>query len=66
MTTIRVAPLAFKPSRLNGLSRNLLLNDYENNYGGDVRRLNFIERQLAEQDPAAVPGSLPTASSARP
>jgi Fe-Mn family superoxide dismutase len=37
-----VAPLAFKPTRLNGLSERLLASHYENNYGGAVRRLNAI------------------------
>jgi Fe-Mn family superoxide dismutase len=45
-----VQPLPFKPSRLNGLSERLLTSHYENNYGGAVRRLNAIERQLAALD----------------
>src|SRR4029453_15306185 len=51
----RVNPLPFKPHRLNGLSQRLLDSHYENNYGGALRRLNAIERRLAELDPAAAP-----------
>src|SRR3954447_20663439 len=45
-----VAPLPFKPSRLDGLSERLLASHYENNYGGAVRRLNAIEQKLAALD----------------
>jgi len=45
-----VAPLPFKPPRLNGLSERLLASHYENNYGGAVRRLNAIESDLARLD----------------
>jgi len=45
-----VTPLPFKPHRVKGLSDRLLLSHYENNYGGAVRRLNAIERRLAELD----------------
>lgn len=51
----RVNPLPFKPHRLNGLSQRLLDSHYENNYGAALRRLNAIERRLAELDPAAAP-----------
>lgn len=51
-----VMPLPFKPSRLNGLSRNLLLSHYENNYGGALRRLEAIEKELAGADHARTPG----------
>ncbi|WP_119461361.1 Fe-Mn family superoxide dismutase [Rhodospirillaceae bacterium SYSU D60014] len=50
-----VTPLPFKPPRLNGLSERLLASHYENNYGGAVRRLNAIERRLAELDWANAP-----------
>jgi superoxide dismutase, Fe-Mn family len=43
-------PLPFKPSRLRGLSRDLMLSHYENNYGGALRRLNVLERELAALD----------------
>ncbi len=47
-----IRPLSFKPPRLNGLSQRLIDSHYENNYGGAVRRLNAIDRQLAAVDPA--------------
>ncbi|MGD9879177.1 MAG: Fe-Mn family superoxide dismutase [Reyranella sp.] len=49
-------PIAFKPPRLKGLSARLIASHYENNYGGAVRRLNAIRGELAQLDPAAVPG----------
>src|SRR5215213_3363561 len=50
-----VAPLPFKPPRLDGLSERLLASHYENNYGGALRRLNAIDKRLAELDWAAAP-----------
>ncbi|WP_207537647.1 Fe-Mn family superoxide dismutase [Sabulicella rubraurantiaca] len=50
-----VAPLSFKPSRLQGLSERLLASHYENNYGGALRRLNAIERRLGEIDWSSAP-----------
>ena len=49
-------PIAFKPARLKGLSGRLIASHYENNYGGAVRRLNAIRGELAQLDPASVPG----------
>jgi len=48
-----VAPLPFKPPRLDGLSERLLASHYENNYGGALRRLNDIDKRLEEIDWAA-------------
>jgi Fe-Mn family superoxide dismutase len=53
-----IRPLSFKPHRLNGLSQRLVDSHYENNYGGAVRRLNAIDRQLAALDPATAPNFL--------
>ena len=50
-----VAPLPFKPPRLDGLSERLLASHYENNYGGALRRLNAIDKRLNELDWAAAP-----------
>jgi Fe-Mn family superoxide dismutase len=50
-----VAPLPFKPPRLDGLSERLLASHYENNYGGALRRLNAIDKRLKELDWAAAP-----------
>src|SRR5215470_11260784 len=54
----RIKPLSFKPHRLDGLSARLIDSHYENNYGGAVRRLNAIDRRLADLDPATVPNFL--------
>jgi Fe-Mn family superoxide dismutase len=54
--TYSVTPLAFKPSRLDGLSAKLLTSHYVNNYGGAVRRLNAIEARLSALDFGAEPG----------
>ena len=49
-------PIAFKPVRLKGLSRDLIGSHYVNNYGGAVRRLNAIRGDLAALDAATAPG----------
>src|SRR5215510_16083476 len=49
-------PIAFKPVRLKGLSRDLIGSHYVNNYGGAVRRLNAIRGELGGSDPASLPG----------
>lgn len=51
----RIAPLRPSPDELAGLSERLIASHYENNYGGAVRRLNVIARDLAALDPAAAP-----------
>lgn len=48
-------PLAFAPSRLNGLSEKLIVSHWENHYGGAVKRLNAIEQRLAELNWASAP-----------
>ncbi len=48
--THTVKPIRFKAQKLIGLSGRLLESHYENNYGGAVRRLNAIEKQLAKID----------------
>jgi superoxide dismutase, Fe-Mn family len=45
-----VAPIACKPWTLNGLSDNLIVNHYENNYGTAVRALNAVRDRLASLD----------------
>jgi Fe-Mn family superoxide dismutase len=50
-----IMPVPFKPHRLQGLSDRLLESHYENNYGGAVRRLNAIEKRLAELDWRSAP-----------
>ncbi|MGQ0674965.1 MAG: Fe-Mn family superoxide dismutase [Rhodospirillales bacterium] len=48
-----IAPLRPSPDELKGLSERLIASHYENNYGGAVRRLNAIRRDLDALDPAA-------------
>ncbi|HNQ05086.1 MAG TPA: Fe-Mn family superoxide dismutase [Thiobacillaceae bacterium] len=48
-------PLSCDPGRLSGLSAQLIVSHWENNYGGAVKRLNAIERQLAGLDWATTP-----------
>jgi Fe-Mn family superoxide dismutase len=42
-----VAPMACKPWTLNGLSDDLIVSHYENNYGSAVRALNAVRDRLA-------------------
>ena len=53
--TYRIAALATTPKELDGLSERLIVSHYENNYGGAVRRLNAISRELAQLDFASAP-----------
>ncbi len=48
-------PLACDPAGMNGLSEKIIVSHYENNYGGAVKRLNAITRQLDELDWTAAP-----------
>ena len=51
-------PLACDPTRIKGMSEQLIVSHYQNNYGGAVNRLNAIVAQLAELDFATAPGFL--------
>lgn len=51
----QVKPLSCDPAKLSGLSENIIVSHYENNYGGAVKRLNAIEAQLAEVEWASAP-----------
>src|SRR5436853_4603732 len=54
-------PLPFDPGKLKGLSERLLTSHHQNNYGGAVKRLNLIQRQLgtlAKDAPPYQMGSL--------
>jgi Fe-Mn family superoxide dismutase len=53
--TYTMKPLACEPTRIKGMSEQLIVSHYENNYGGAVRRLNAIAAQLAELDFATAP-----------
>jgi len=48
-------PLTLDLTRLDGLSQRLIASHHENNYGGAVKRLTAIRRQLAELDWASAP-----------
>jgi Fe-Mn family superoxide dismutase len=50
-----IAPIAVRPWTLNGISERMIVSHYENNYGGAVRTLNAIRRELATLD-ATTPG----------
>jgi hypothetical protein len=43
--TYVVKPLSCDPSRIRGMSERMINSDYENNYGGAVKRLNLIEEK---------------------
>jgi len=48
-------PLACDPAWVKGMSEQLIISHYENNYGGAVKRLNSIEDQLTSLDFNATP-----------
>lgn len=41
-------PLAFDPAKLTGLSERLISSHWENNYGGSVKALAVVKKQLAQ------------------
>jgi Fe-Mn family superoxide dismutase len=41
-------PLPFDPAKLDGLSEKLIRSHWENNYGGSVRTLAAVKKQLAD------------------
>ena len=43
-----VVPLPFAAGALRGLSERLITSHHENNYGGAVRNLNRVERELSQ------------------
>lgn len=45
-TTLK--PLAFDPAKLDGFSEKLIRSHWENNYGGSVRTLAAVKKQLGE------------------
>ena len=42
-----IAPIAVRPSTLNGISERMIVSYYENNYGESVRTLNAVRAELA-------------------
>jgi Fe-Mn family superoxide dismutase len=53
--TYAMKPLLCDPTHLKGLSEQLIISHYENNYGGAVRRLNAITEQLNALNMATAP-----------
>ena len=45
-----IAPIAVRPSTLSGISEQMVVSHYENNYGSAVRTLNAVRRELAALD----------------
>jgi superoxide dismutase, Fe-Mn family len=54
----RMKPLSCDPAKINGMSEQLIVSHYENNYGGAVKRLNLIDEQLAGLDYPTAAGFL--------
>jgi Fe-Mn family superoxide dismutase len=50
-----VVPLPFDPTRLRGLSEQLLVSHHGNNYAGAVKNLNKVEAELANVDKDTAP-----------
>lgn len=48
-------PLTCDPAKLSGLSEHLIVNHWQNNYSGTVKRLNAIEEQLADLEWSKAP-----------
>jgi Fe-Mn family superoxide dismutase len=40
-------PIPHRPWTLNGISKDMMVSHYENNYGGAVRTLNAVRKELA-------------------
>ncbi len=58
-----LTPLPFKATQLSGISEKLIQSHWENNYGGSVKALNAIRKDLAQalnkkDSPAFVVGGL--------
>src|SRR5215468_7440613 len=45
-----IAPIGVRPSTLSGISEQMVVSHYENNYGNAVRALNAVRRELAALD----------------
>ncbi len=54
--TVRLQDLPFDPAALNSLSPALITSHHQNNYGGAVKRLNAIRKDLAAMPFATAPG----------
>ena len=54
----QLAPLFCRPWTLNGMTPRLIESHYERNYGGELRRLNAISRELDSLDPVTQPEAI--------
>jgi superoxide dismutase, Fe-Mn family len=50
-----IAPIAVRPSTLSGISEQMVVSHYENNYGNAVRTLNAVRRDLSALDTGTPP-----------
>jgi len=50
-----IAPIAVRPSTLTGISEQMVISHYENNYGTAVRTLNAVRSELAALKPGTPP-----------
>jgi hypothetical protein len=50
IVSYKMKPLGCDPQKIKGMSEELIVSHYENNYGGAVKRLTLIEEQLAGLD----------------
>jgi len=50
-----ISPIAVRPWTLNGISERMIVSHYENNYGGAVRTLNTVRRELAAFEQSTAP-----------
>src|SRR5438132_10698114 len=50
-----IAPIAVRPSTLSGISEQMVVSHYQDNYGNAVRSLNAVTCDLATLDPATPP-----------
>ena len=50
-------PIPHRPWTLNGISKDMMVSHYENNYGGAVRTLNAVRAELAAALEGGAPGS---------
>ena len=55
-TNPAILPLPFDAARLRGLSERLVQSHHQNNYGGAVKRLHAIRKELAALDWNTAPG----------
>lgn len=48
-------PLPFDPTKLRGISEKVIVSHHQNNYGGAVKKLNVIQKQLVSMPHTAHP-----------